>query len=248
MSWYPARQIIDGAQNALRNIGVSSLAATGTPSSSTYLRGDGSWNSPAGAGTVTTVSVVPANGFTGTVATATSTPAVTVATSITGVLKGNGTAISAATAGTDYSIPSGTETLTNKTISGSGNTLSNIGVSSISATGTPSSTTYLRGDGSWSTPAGGGGGITRSIVSVTSSTTLGGTALTDYVALIGASGAPTLPTAVSNTNRYTLKNVDATNKTVATTSSQTIDGSTTFTLTPNAAIDVISDGANWSII
>lgn len=54
-------------------------------------------------GTVTTVSVVSANGFTGTVATATTTPAITLATSVTGVLKGNGTAISAATSGTDYS-------------------------------------------------------------------------------------------------------------------------------------------------
>ncbi len=67
-------------------------------------------------GTVTSVSVVTANGFGGTVATSTSTPAITVTTSITGVLKGNGTAISAATAGTDYVTPTGTETLTNKTI------------------------------------------------------------------------------------------------------------------------------------
>ncbi len=36
---------------------------------------------------------------------------------ITGVLKGNGTGVvTAATAGTDYSVPTGTETLTNKTI------------------------------------------------------------------------------------------------------------------------------------
>lgn len=56
-----------------------------------------------GSGTVTSVSVVSANGFAGTVATATTTPAITLTTTITGVLKGNGTAISAATAGTDYS-------------------------------------------------------------------------------------------------------------------------------------------------
>ena len=54
-------------------------------------------------GTVTSVSVVSANGFAGTVATATTTPAITLSTSITGVFKGNGTAISAATSGTDYS-------------------------------------------------------------------------------------------------------------------------------------------------
>ena len=60
------------------------------------------WANPATSGTVTSVSVVSANGFAGTVATATSTPAITISTSITGVLKGNGTAISAATANTDY--------------------------------------------------------------------------------------------------------------------------------------------------
>ncbi len=58
-----------------------------------------------GSGTVTSVSVVSANGFAGTVATATSTPAITISTTVSGVLKGNGTAISAATAGTDYCSP-----------------------------------------------------------------------------------------------------------------------------------------------
>jgi len=56
----------------------------------------------AGVGTVTSVSVASANGFTGTVATSTSTPAITITTSISGMLKGNGTALSAATSGTDY--------------------------------------------------------------------------------------------------------------------------------------------------
>ena len=79
-----------------------------------------------GAGSVTSVSVASANGFAGTVATATSTPAITVSTSITGVLKGNGTAISAATAGTDYVTPTGTETLTNKTIAYGSNTLTDV--------------------------------------------------------------------------------------------------------------------------
>jgi len=58
-----------------------------------------------GSGTVTTVSVASANGFTGTVANATTTPAITMATSITGMLKGNGTALQLATAGTDYMTP-----------------------------------------------------------------------------------------------------------------------------------------------
>jgi hypothetical protein len=91
----------------------------------TFLRNDGTWAVPGGggggSGTVTSVSVVTANGFTGTVATATTTPAITLTTSVTGLLKGNGTAISAATAGTDYVVPGGalgtpsSGTLTNAT-------------------------------------------------------------------------------------------------------------------------------------
>jgi hypothetical protein len=52
-----------------------------------------------GSGTVTDLSIVSANGFSGTVATSTTTPAITLTTSITGLLSGNGTAISAASIG-----------------------------------------------------------------------------------------------------------------------------------------------------
>ena len=55
-----------------------------------------------GSGTVTNISVVTTNGFAGTVATSTTTPAITLATTVTGILKGNGTTISAAIAGIDY--------------------------------------------------------------------------------------------------------------------------------------------------
>ena len=57
-----------------------------------------------GSGTVTSVSVVTANGLAGTVATPSVTPAITLTTSVTGVIKGDGTALSAATSGTDYSL------------------------------------------------------------------------------------------------------------------------------------------------
>ena len=68
-----------------------------------------------GGGTVTDVSVVSANGFAGTVATSTTTPAITLSTSVTGLLKGNGTAVSAAVAGTDYVIPGANSNLTSLT-------------------------------------------------------------------------------------------------------------------------------------
>ena len=58
-----------------------------------------------GSGTVTSVSVVTANGFAGSVANPTSTPAITLSTTVSGILKGNGTAMSAAVANTDYQVP-----------------------------------------------------------------------------------------------------------------------------------------------
>lgn len=80
----------------------------GTTGQALVTDGSGSLSfSSVGSGTVTTVSVVSANGLAGSVANATTTPAITLSTSITGVLKGNGTAISAATAGTDYVAPGG---------------------------------------------------------------------------------------------------------------------------------------------
>ena len=63
--------------------------------------------SGAGGGTVTSASVVSANGLAGTVAMASTTPAITLSTTVTGIVKGNGTALSAATAGTDYVAPGG---------------------------------------------------------------------------------------------------------------------------------------------
>ena len=68
-----------------------------------------SWTIVNGSGTVTSVNVVSANGFAGTVTNGSSAAAITITTSVNGVLKGNGTSISAATSGTDYA--PGTSTL-----------------------------------------------------------------------------------------------------------------------------------------
>ena len=67
----------------------------------TYNTGTGVASWASATGTVTAVSVASANGFAGT-SSGGATPALTLTTSITGLLKCNGTAISAATAGTDY--------------------------------------------------------------------------------------------------------------------------------------------------
>ena len=90
--------IVGSGSAAVSRLGVGSNGQV-----LTVVSGAPAWASPATSGTVTSVSVVSANGFAGSVATATSTPAITISTSVTGLVKGNGTAISAATSGTDYS-------------------------------------------------------------------------------------------------------------------------------------------------
>lgn len=104
-------------------------------------------------------------------------------------------------------------------------------------------------DTGWVNQSGGsGGGITRSIVVTSGNTNAGATAATDYTYLVAGAHTITLPTAVSNTNRYTIKNDHSANITVNTTSSQTIDGTTTILIAPEDSVDIISDGSNWRII
>ena len=107
-------------------------------------------------------------------------------------------------------------------------------------------TTNGSGTLSWSTPT----GITRSINNISTTTSAGSAANTDYVYNV-TSGTFTLtmPTAVGNTNRYTIKQSGTGVLTIATTSSQTIDGQSTDTIDAQyQSIDLISDGSNWIIV
>ena len=111
--------------------------------------GTPTWATDAG-GTVTSVSVVSANGLAGTVATATTTPAITLSTTVTGLLKGNGTAISAATSGTDYApATSGTSILYGNGAGGFSNVTIGTGVAfsagTLSATGSGGTVTSVTG-------------------------------------------------------------------------------------------------------
>ena len=134
-------------------------------------------------GTVTSLSVASANGFAGTVATATTTPAITLSTSITGILKGNGTAISAATVGTDYSVGTGslaTGLIKSTTSTGALSIAINSDLPAMSATvggavpTPPNDTTkFLSGAGTWLVPSGGSGmAIGGSITSATAGSLL----------------------------------------------------------------------------
>jgi len=106
------------------------------------------------------------------------------------------------------------------------------------------------GGGTTVITGGGGSGITRSVNVISTATSAGATSSTDYVYLVSGTTTLTLPTAVGNTNLYTVKNTGANTVSIATTSSQTIDGSTAPITLPvaNTSLDLISDGSNWRII
>ena len=143
---------------------VLTSAGAGTPT----------WSSAA-AGTVTSVSVVSANGLAGTVATATTTPAITLSTTITGLLKGNGTAISAAASGTDYApATSGTSILYGDGSGGFNNVTIGTGVAfsggTLSATGLGGTVTSVTG----TAPVVSSGGTTPAISMAAATTSVNG--------------------------------------------------------------------------
>ena len=91
-------------------------------------------------------------------------------------------------------------------------------------------------------------GTIRSIASTAVSSTVGEVAGTDYVVLATQGVKVTLPTAVLNTNQYTIKNVAASSVLVAPAGVETIDTSANLILaTQFTSVDLISDGVGWNI-
>lgn len=100
-----------------------------------------------------------------------------------------------------------------------------------------------------SATGGGGGGLTRSIQSISASQPADSAAATDYVYLCSGTITLTMPDATAgNTNLYTIKNVGTGVVTIATTGVQTIDGSLTASLPVRyTSVDLESDTANWNV-
>lgn len=232
-----------GALATKSAVAVGDVTATGTPSGTTYLRGDGSWSvPPAGGGggssawgaisgtlsdqtdlqtalnakanTATLAAVATAGTYasltgkptlgtaaaanTGDFATAaqgtkadSAVQPATMSSALAGkvdAIAGKGlstedytTADKSKLAGVaagatanatdaqlrDRSTHTGTQAVATITGLGSLATKSAVAVGDVTATGTPSSSTYLRGDGTWATPAGGGGGGPAAWVDIT---------------------------------------------------------------------------------
>jgi len=91
-----------------------------------------------------------------------------------------------------------------------------------------------------------GGSTSTTVVTTTGNTVLG--SASDYVCFVAGAHTVTLPTAVSNTNRYSIKNTHTSDITINTTSSQTIDGTTSIQIAPEDSVDIFSNGSNWYIL
>jgi len=84
---------------------------------------------------------------------------------------------------------------------------------------------------------------------ISTATTAANVIDTEYVYLVSGTTTLTLPTAIGNHNTYRVKNTGVATVTVATTSAQTIDGSTTASLpVANTSLTLVSDNANWRIV
>ncbi|NOG69827.1 hypothetical protein [Roseicella sp. DB1501] len=205
--------------------GIADLTATGTRDATTYLRGDGTWATPAGggggSGTVTSVAVSGGStGLTVSGSPVTSSGTITLAGTLAIAAGGTGatTASAALTAlggvtssqaaaaapvqsvaGRTGAVTIAAADVTDATTVGKGlltaadaaaqRTALGLGtaatsassafaaashthaIADLTATGTRDSTTFLRGDGTWSVPAGGGGSGTVTSVALSGGTT-----------------------------------------------------------------------------
>ncbi len=160
------------------SIALTDLSATGTASSSTYLRGDNTWATVSGgSGTVTSVSVGNLSPlFTTSVSNATTTPSISYSLSNAGART----------------------VLTNSTSLGGVPSFAPVSPLCLANNGgTASSSTFYRGDGQWATPSGGGASFGNQTV-LSSSTTSYTLLTTDGVVTMPFSGSTatiTLPNA-----------------------------------------------------
>lgn len=241
-----------GATGATGATGAAGAAGQGVPTGGTTgqtLRKasnsnyDTEW-ATAGAGSVTTVSVASANGFAGSVANATSTPAITVSTSITGLLKGNGTAISAASSGTDYLAPNSSITGATKTkVTYDAKGLVTAGADATTSDISEGSNLYYTDERAQDAT---GAMVDSSLVYVDATPLLTRAALTGDITASQGSNATTLATVNSNVGSFTNASITVNAKGLVTAaSSGTAPATASFTtISVSGQSDVVADSAS----
>lgn len=200
----------------------------------TIANGAGSITITGTGGTVTSVSVVSANGFAGTVANSTTTPAITLRTTITGILKGNGTAISAAVSGTDYApATSGTSILYGNGAGGFNNVTVGTGLTFAAGTLSTSGTV-----------------TTNAPVTKTANFSVASTDTWLINNKTGSTCTVTLPSPSANTGRV-LYFINYQNQSLVSASSNVVSragGAAGTAILDNVAgnwATIVSDGTNW---
>lgn len=115
-------------------------------------------------------------------------------------------------------------------------------------TGTPSSSNFLRGDGTWAAPT-----TSYSTTTSTKTSAYTTTASDDYILVDAAGGAITIGmhAASTATKPVTIKRINsgANNVTIDPNASETIDGATTRVLAQQwESVTLVSNGSNWFVV
>jgi hypothetical protein len=240
--------------------GLTLAAGTGisiTPSGSTLTIA----NTEAG-GSVTSVSVATANGFAGTVATPTTTPVITLETTVTGILFGNGTSVAAAIA-SNFPILNQNTTGTAANITATSNST----LTTLSALSLPGSqvTGNISGDAANITATSNSTLVTLSALSLPYSQITGApaaiTALTGDVTAAGPGSVPaTLATVNASPGTFTNATVTVNGKGLVTSASSgtapvtsvtassplSSSGGTTPNITITSPLPIANGGTNAS--
>ena len=178
------------------NMAINLYTTGGTPSSTTFYRGDGQWATPPNTTPILYTITSNANGPNTDIVLTPSSGS----SSIVKLIPGND--ISIATAANQITIAStAVGQIGTSTFIGVDNTNPLIPIVSLSATGTPSGTTYLRGDNTWATIA--AGGTMSSWDLAADSGTAEAVSEAETVTIAGGTG---ITTAVGATNTVTVTN------------------------------------------